>query len=166
MTPSQQDLQRVDALGRRLSELGWRVATAESCTGGGVAEILSSRAGASEWLAGGVVAYADIIKQRLLGVSPQTLVAEGAVSQAVVVEMAEGALERFDVQLSVAVSGIAGPGGGSAAKPVGTVWFAWCRADREPLAELCYFEGERDSVREQAVRQAILGLNAMLRSTD
>jgi nicotinamide-nucleotide amidase len=135
--------------------------TAESCTGGWIAKACTDRPGSSGWFLGGAVVYSNDFKVRLLGVSPDTLDREGAVSEAVVREMARGALERLGGDLSVAVSGIAGPDGGTADKPLGTVWFAWAgreghRLDLRVREER--FAGDRDAVRRAAVARALRGL--------
>jgi nicotinamide-nucleotide amidase len=140
-----------------------RLVTAESCTGGWIAKACTDRPGSSAWFRGGVVVYDDALKVALLGVSPRTLVAVGAVSEAVVREMAAGALERLGGEVSVAVSGIAGPDGGTPDKPVGTVWFAWgLRSGTEVIvqAALEHFAGDRDQVRRLAVERALAGVAA------
>ena len=116
------------SLGERLSDRGWRLAVAESCTGGWIAKTCTDVSGASNWFDRGLVTYSNQSKQDLLGVKAETLVRQGAVSEAVVREMAEGACRHAGVQLAVAVSGIAGPGGGTPAKPVGTVWIGLASA--------------------------------------
>lgn len=119
----------IDRLSRELGEAlqarGWFAATAESCTGGGVATAITDIAGSSGWFDRGFVTYTNEAKQQMLGVSIDSLLRHGAVSEAVVLEMARGGLARSDAGICVAISGIAGPGGGSDDKPVGTVWFAW-----------------------------------------
>lgn len=152
-------------LGRRLLACGRRVATAESCTGGGIAEAITSVAGSSGWFEYGLVTYANRAKVELLGVAADTLAAEGAVSEAVVREMASGALRLSGADFAVAVSGIAGPGGGTDEKPVGTVWFCWGGANPHLLeAERYQLKGDRAAVRAQAVRIALEGLLARLPS--
>ena len=136
-------------------------ATAESCTGGWIAKALTDIAGSSAWFDRGLVTYSDAAKQELLGISPGTLAEHGAVSEPVVREMAEGALVRSAADLTVAVSGVAGPGGGSADKPVGTVWFAWARSGEATRSERQVFRGDREAVRRRSVAHAIEG---MLRS--
>jgi nicotinamide-nucleotide amidase len=138
-----------------------RLVTAESCTGGWVAKACTDLPGSSRWFLGGVVTYSDALKTSLLGVRPETLAAHGAVSGPVVREMAAGALERLGGDVAVAVSGIAGPDGGTATKPVGTVWFAWARragGGVEIGAALEVFPGDRVAVRRAAVRRAVAGL--------
>src|SRR5690606_6844774 len=112
-------------LGGALADRGWQIATAESCTGGGIAAAITAVAGSSAWFEAGFVTYANRIKTQVLGVDGAILTAEGAVSRAVVEQMARGALTAAGADLAVAVTGIAGPDGGSPGKPVGTVWFAW-----------------------------------------
>jgi nicotinamide-nucleotide amidase len=153
--------QLVAELAARLTERGQRLVTAESCTGGWVAKACTDRPGSSAWFLGGVVVYDNELKARLLGVAPATLASDGAVSEAVVTQMAIGALHRLGGDLSVAVSGIAGPDGGTAEKPVGTVWFAWAvRAgpDIEVRAKQERLPGGRDAVRRLAVQRALEGL--------
>src|SRR5215217_7935602 len=111
--------------GLALEERGWMVATAESCTGGWVSEAITMIPGSSAWFERGFVTYTYISKREMLGVKSETLDAHGAVSEAVVREMAQGALKASHAQVALAVSGTAGPGGGTPQKPVGTVWFAW-----------------------------------------
>ncbi|WP_226801795.1 nicotinamide-nucleotide amidase [Alkalilimnicola sp. S0819] len=151
------DLLALD-LGRQLRRAGWRCATAESCTGGWVAKVLTDVAGSSAWFERGYVSYSNAAKQDMLGVAPATLEAHGAVSEAVVREMARGAQTRAEVELSVAISGVAGPGGGCEDKPVGTVWFAWALADGDLWALRRQFSGDREAVRRKAVAEALKGL--------
>ena len=152
----------LDILAARLGELlrqrGLTLATAESCTGGWIAKTATDIAGSSDWLDCGFVTYSNGAKQAMLGVRAETLAAHGAVSEATVLEMAAGAIARSSAQAAVATSGIAGPGGGSADKPVGTVWLAWSLPDRPPWAERHRFDGDRDSVRRQSVHCALAGL--------
>lgn len=144
-----------------LLRTGRQLVTAESCTGGWVAKVCTDVPGSSGWFRGGAVAYHNDLKVGLLDVNPATLEREGAVSEAVVREMAAGALERLGGDVAVAVSGIAGPDGGTADKPVGTVWFAWARREATGTvvrARVEHFEGDRDAVRRQAVRGALEGV--------
>ncbi len=137
--------------------------TAESCTGGWVAKACTDLAGSSEWFGTGFVTYSNAAKTALLGVPEQLLRDAGAVSEPVVRAMAEGALGRAGADLAVAISGIAGPSGGSAAKPVGTVWFAWSRRDAGAVvttAVVARYDGDREAVRRQAVAAALSGLLA------
>ena len=142
-------------------ERGWQLALAESCTGGWVAKCCTDLAGSSDWFGTGFVTYSNAAKTAALGVPQALLQTHGAVSEPVVRAMAQGALERAAAQLAVAISGIAGPGGGSAAKPVGTVWFAWAERDgattRFRVAQRLY-GGDRELVRRQAVATALAGL--------
>ncbi len=134
------------------------VATAESCTGGWIAKCLTDIAGSSEWFRGGVVAYSNTLKTTLLGVTPALLETHGAVSEAVVCAMVQGVLKATDADCAVAVTGIAGPGGGSADKPVGTVWIAWAWRGAKPHAYRRRFDGDRDAVRRATVAEALAGL--------
>ncbi len=144
-------------LGAQLKS-GSLVATcAESCTGGGIAHAITSVPGSSGWFEMGFVSYSNEAKVDLLNVDSKVLEQQGAVSEAVVLAMAEGARERAGADLSVAVSGIAGPDGGSPEKPVGTVWFAWA-SQGETIARCLQFEGGREEVREQAIEAGLKGL--------
>lgn len=144
-------------LGEALAERGLTCATAESCTGGGIGAALTSVSGSSAWYLGGVVAYANSAKTALLGVDEDALEEHGAVSEPVVRAMAEGARLRLGADLAVAVSGIAGPTGGTADKPVGTVWLAWA-APGDTRAGVQHFGGDREAVRAATIRAAIAGL--------
>ncbi|WP_088967823.1 CinA family protein [Vogesella sp. LIG4] len=139
-------------LGTRLAACGQRVTTAESCTGGGVAAAITEIAGSSGWFDMAVVSYSDEIKQRVLGVPAALLQQHGAVSEPVAAAMAEGALRLAGADWALAVSGVAGPGGGTAAKPVGMVCFAIAGAAlASPLTWTQHFAGDRHAVREQSV---------------
>jgi nicotinamide-nucleotide amidase len=150
-------------VGRHLLDSGRSVATAESCTGGWIAKALTDIAGSSQWFTEGFVTYSNDSKARSLGVSRFILRTRGAVSEAAVRAMAAGALEHSGAQLSVAVTGIAGPGGGTADKPVGMVWLGWAtrrgRAIRVAV-QLTHFRGDREAVRRKTVRAALVGLLA------
>ena len=141
------------------TERGWRVATAESCTGGLVAKTITDQPGASAHFTGGVVAYANDAKLRHLGVDAGDLEKHGAVSSIVALQMALGACRRFSADVGMAVTGIAGPTGGTQEKPVGTVWIAVALADGTGTARLENFAGDRDCVREESVA-AVLRLAA------
>ncbi|MGL4409853.1 MAG: CinA family protein [Zoogloea sp.] len=149
----------LDALARRVGEhlqaRHWRLATAESCTGGWVAQVVTAIAGSSAWFDGGFVTYSNEAKQRLLGVPSITLARHGAVSEATTAAMVRGTLERCGTELALSISGIAGPGGGSPTKPVGTVCFGWGKAGEAPRTATCHFKGDRESVRRQAVIHAL-----------
>ncbi|MDL2339131.1 MAG: CinA family protein [Pseudomonadota bacterium] len=152
----------VEALSRALRSRGWRLATAESCTGGLIAAACTSLAGSSDWFERGFVAYSNEAKTELLGV-PEALIAQhGAVSEAVARAMAEGALQRSSAQRAVALTGIAGPGGATPDKPVGTVWLAVARPDGT-TALLLHLAGDRAAVRHQTVTRALRALLASLR---
>lgn len=149
-------------LAELLRALNWRVASAESCTAGGIGYYLTELSGASAWFAGGVMAYNNGVKQDTLGVSAETLLQEGAVSEAVVAQMAQGVFKLMRTDCVVAVSGVAGPDGGSDDKPVGTVCFAWSWRDvvgnTHVRTHRDFFVGDRTQVREQTVVQAMHGL--------
>ena len=149
-------------LGEQLLQRNWRIATAESCTGGGVAAAITAIPGSSAWFEYGIVSYANAAKEKLLGVSSKTLAREGAVSEAVVIEMARGALTLSGADIAVAISGVAGPSGGSAEKPVGTVWFAWVKKNGKIKTELQHIEGDRNEVQMQAVICALNGVCNLL----
>jgi nicotinamide-nucleotide amidase len=142
-------------LGQALRARGWAIACAESCTGGLVSCALTETSGASEWFERGYVSYSNAAKTELLGVQSGTLIAHGAVSEAVAREMAEGALARSRAQMSIAVTGIAGPGGAVPGKPVGTVCFGWAAIDSEAITETVHLEGDRRTVRARAALHAL-----------
>jgi nicotinamide-nucleotide amidase len=149
-------------VGGLLKSQGLMLATAESCTGGGVAQAITEVAGSSGWFERGFVTYSNLSKQQMLGVREKTLDLHGAVSEMAVREMVAGALANSDAQVALAVSGIAGPGGGSVEKPVGTVWFAWGIKNGETYVQRCQLFGNRAEVRAQAVRIALQGVADML----
>jgi len=149
-------------LGAKLAAAHQMLASAESCTGGWIAKTMTDIAGSSHWFDCGMVAYSYEAKQALLGVQPQTLETHGAVSRETAIEMVSGALVHSGASLAVAVTGIAGPGGGSADKPVGTVWIAWKRRGDYARAECFHFTGDRDSVRRHTVAAALSGLDTMV----
>jgi len=143
---------------------GATLVTAESCTGGWIAKTLTDIAGSSAWFECGVVAYSYEAKEALLGVRPETLEQQGAVSRETVIEMVSGALARFGATVAVAVTGIAGPSGGTTDKPVGTVWIGWKRRGGYAHAEVFHFDGDRDAVRRQTVSAALRGVQKILTS--
>ena len=150
------------ATGERLLALRHMLVTAESCTGGWIAKCMTDVPGSSAWFDCGMAAYSYEAKQALLSVRPQTLEEFGAVSRETVVEMVSGALVHSGATIAVAVTGIAGPGGGSDDKPVGTVWIGWKRRGGYARAEVFHFEGDRDAVRRQTVAAALRGLELQL----
>ena len=152
---------RVHALADALRAQGWTLATAESCSGGLIAGRCTDLAGSSDWFERGFVTYSNAAKSDMLGVDPQLIVREGAVSEAVVRAMASGALKHSQAQVAVAVTGVAGPGGGSVAKPVGTVWFGWA-TPRGLVSEVQHFDGDRAQVRLATVDHALQRLVALL----
>jgi nicotinamide-nucleotide amidase len=148
-------------VGNMLKAHGMMLATAESCTGGGIAQAVTRISGSSAWFDRGFVAYSNVSKEEMLGVSPETLEKHGAVSEATVREMAEGALQYSRAQVALSVSGIAGPTGGTPEKPVGTIWFAWATSDSVQTA--ChYLDGDRDAIRVKVVRIALNGVINLL----
>ncbi len=151
-------------VGGLLKAHGLMLATAESCTGGGVAQAITEIAGSSAWFERGFVTYANEAKREMLGVSPDALTSHGAVSEAVVREMVAGALLHSHAQVALAVSGVAGPSGGTPEKPVGTVWFAWGIKNRTCMANLHHLAGSRAEIRAQSVRIALQGLVNLLAS--
>ncbi|VAW83754.1 Nicotinamide-nucleotide amidase [hydrothermal vent metagenome] len=151
-----------EKVGHALKARGVTMAVAESCTGGGVAFAVTAIAGSSAWFDRGFVTYTNQSKQDMLDVSPQTLITQGAVSEATVLEMATGALSHSDAKLALAISGIAGPGGATADKPVGTVCFAWVYGEAESQSEVKLFSGDRDAVRERSIIYALQGVLRLL----
>ena len=144
-------------LGERLKAAGEILVTAESCTGGWVAQAVTSVAGSSDWFERGFVTYSNAAKQELLGVKQSTLEKHGAVSEQTAIEMAQGALARSKGTVALAVTGVAGPGGGSREKPVGMVCFAWVQ-ENNLKSETRRFPGDRASVRRQSVIRALEGV--------
>ena len=145
-------------LGRALQAREWKLTTAESCTGGWVAKVLTDIAGSSAWFERGFVTYSDAAKQDSLGVRTATLKDFGAVSEQTAREMASGALAHSQADVALAITGIAGPGGGSMDKPVGLVWFAWARRSGALRTAQQQFSGDREAVRRQAVVAALQGV--------
>jgi nicotinamide-nucleotide amidase len=153
----------VEVLADYLLEQQLMVVTAESCTAGLVAKMLTDQAGSSRWFERGFVTYSNAAKQEMLDVSADLLAQQGAVSEAVVTEMCAGALQHSRSDVALAVSGIAGPDGGSPDKPVGTVWFGWRHQSGRHRQEMCVFSGNRSSIRQQSAEYAIDGLLNFLR---
>jgi nicotinamide-nucleotide amidase len=150
-------------VGATLKEYGMTLVTAESCTGGGVAQAVTRISGSSAWFDRGFVTYSNESKEEVLGVSPETLERHGAVSEATVREMADGALQYSRAQVALSVSGIAGPTGGTPEKPVGMVWFAWATNDTVQTA--CHhLSGDRDAIRAKSVQLALQGVVNLLNS--
>ena len=147
-----------EKLAQVLVARGFKLAAAESCTGGWIAKCLTDIPGSSDWFERGFVTYSNSAKQDSLGVSAETLSLHGAVSEQTVREMAAGVLRHSQAQVAIAVSGIAGPAGGSADKPVGTVWCGWAWPDRSVTAQCRHFDGDREAVRRAAVATALKGL--------
>jgi nicotinamide-nucleotide amidase len=145
----------------RLMGSGHCLVTAESCTGGWIGKVCTDLAGSSRWFLGGAIVYGNEAKAGILGVDASVLESHGAVSELAVRAMASGVLQRVGGDVSVAVSGVAGPDGGTPDKPVGTVWFAWGRRNGDGVAvesALEHFSGDRESVRRQTVERALRGL--------
>lgn len=151
------------ALAELLQHQRWMLATAESCTGGMVAAACTDLAGSSAWLERGLVCYSNAAKTELLGVDPALIAQHGAVSEAVARAMAQGVLQRTPAQVALAVTGVAGPGGGSDAKPVGTVWFGWALPGHT-WTEQQHFPGDRAAVRQAATLHALTHLEQRLRA--
>ena len=145
----------------RLLARGWMLVTAESCTGGMIAAACTDLAGSSQWFERGFVTYSNAAKTEMLGVPAALIEAHGAVSEPVARAMATGAVARSHAQVAVAVTGVAGPTGGSADKPVGTVWFGWCVAG-QTHSQVQHFAGDRAAVRAATVRHALARLQALL----
>ncbi len=143
-------------LAQNLQKRDWKLTTAESCTGGWVAQQVTEMAGCSAWFDRGFVTYSNQSKQEMLHVAKEILDQHGAVSEATVLAMAQGAIRNSAAQFSIAISGIAGPSGGLPEKPVGTVWIAWATEEKS-IAQCFLFQGNRQKVREQAVAAALQG---------
>jgi nicotinamide-nucleotide amidase len=150
----------VETLASQLLARGARLATAESCTGGLIAAACTDLAGSSAWFDRGYITYSNEAKTEMLGVSPELIAQHGAVSEPVARAMAEGALQQAGVDFAVAVTGVAGPGGGSALKPVGTVWLAWASREGPTRVQCHHFVGDRAQVRQQTCVVALQGLLA------
>lgn len=148
-------MQLSEDIGARLRQRGATVTAAESCTGGWIAKVLTDIAGSSAWFERGFVTYSNEAKAQMIGVQPSTLTRWGAVSEQVVSEMAAGALQAADADYAMSVSGIAGPDGGSAEKPVGTVWFGFASRGGQGVARVQHFSGDREAVRRQSVTYAL-----------
>jgi len=151
-------------VGESLKSHGFMLATAESCTGGGVAQAVTEISGSSAWFERGFVTYSNIAKVEMLGVSEETLCIHGAVSEATARQMAEGALRSSHAHVALAVTGIAGPTGGTPDKPVGTVWFAWSLRNGATHVRLHHLSGNRSEIRAQSVRIALQGVLELLGS--
>jgi nicotinamide-nucleotide amidase len=150
-------------VGAALKQHGMTLVTAESCTGGGVAQAITMISGSSEWFDRGFVTYSNTAKEEMLGVAPDTLEQHGAVSEQTVREMVEGALQYSRAQVALSVSGIAGPTGGTLEKPVGMVWFAW--GTSKSVQAACHqISGDRDAVRAKSVQIALQGVLNLLNS--
>ncbi len=146
-----------ERLGRSLFAKGHKITTAESCTGGWLAQAITEVPGSSGWFDRGFVTYSNHSKEQMLAVKPETLLKYGAVSAEIVQQMAEGALARSEADWAVAITGIAGPEGGSQAKPVGTVYIAWQRKNEKPLIEKLQLNGSRHSIRLATVKRSLEG---------
>jgi len=154
----------VEDVAAALLARSWMLATAESCTGGLIAAACTDLAGSSNWFERGFVSYSNAAKTELLGVDPDLIVRHGAVSEPVARAMAQGALQHSKAQCALAVTGIAGPGGGSADKPVGTVWFAWATPDGVH-SEMQRFDGDRAQVRSATVQHSLAVLLSLAQAT-
>lgn len=161
MTRPQNNAVLVEQLAAKLSQRQWMLATAESCTGGLIAGVCTDLSGSSNWFERGFVTYSNAAKSEQLGVPPALIETHGAVSEDVVRAMAAGALARSHAQVAMAVTGVAGPTGGTAEKPVGLVWFGFALPDRV-LTERMHFAGDRTAVRAATVRHALSRLLELL----
>jgi nicotinamide-nucleotide amidase len=163
MRPTDAELyQLAESVGQSLTRHGQMLASAESCTGGWLGMIITAVPGSSAWFERGFITYSNQAKQDLLGVQAATLDSSGAVSEATVLEMARGALLHSAADIALAISGIAGPGGGTPKKPVGTVCIAWAQRDGTQFATTCRMGGDRDEIRARAVAAALRGVIELL----
>ncbi len=151
-----------ERVGKCLSQQGLMLVTAESCTGGGLGQAITAVAGCSVWYDRGFITYSNISKCDMLGVSNVTLDQYGSVSEQVAQEMAAGALHRSHAQVSVSITGIAGPDGGSATKPVGMICFAWVMHEGLVCSGTQHFKGDRDAIRRQSVVSALQGVLSLI----
>lgn len=158
----QELLQLASELGDALQARGWMLATAESCTGGWVGQLVTALPGSSAWYERGFITYADNAKVEMLGVPPGMLAMHGAVSEETASAMAVGALKNSHAQAALAISGIAGPGGGTQHKPVGLVCYGWALTDGTLMSSTCRLDGDRDEIRSRAVAAALRGLIDLL----
>jgi nicotinamide-nucleotide amidase len=154
-------IQLAQHLGNKLSAKGWQITCAESCTGGGVGYAITSISGSSAWFKKGYITYANAAKQELLGVTERTLIEHGAVSAATVEEMAAGAAKHANAEVAVAISGIAGPDGGTPDKPVGTVWFGFF-INGQSISQKQLITGDRQAVRIKAIEYALSSILVLL----
>ncbi len=160
---SNEELQQLAAeLGDKLRARGWMLATAESCTGGWVGQLLTALPGSSQWYERGFITYANAAKIEMLGVPTETLDQYGAVSEETASAMAAGALAHSHAQATLAISGIAGPGGGTPQKPVGLVCYGWALEDGTLMSSTCRLDGDREEIRSRAVAAALRGLIDLL----
>lgn len=150
-------------VGQVLKKHQWKLVTAESCTGGGLAYYLTTVPGSSDWFDRGFVTYSNISKQEMINVSEQTLKKWGAVSEQTAREMATGALHKSSADISMAITGIAGPDGGTLEKPVGTVWFAWQQINSGIKTQMHLLDGDRTAVREKAIELALEKILTLLK---
>jgi nicotinamide-nucleotide amidase len=161
--PTDAELQEAAAaIGRLLLERRMKLSAAESCTGGWLSKVVTEVPGCSDWFDCSFVAYSYEAKEGMLGVNRVTLETFGAVSRETVVEMVRGALSKSRANVAVAITGIAGPSGGTPGKPVGTVWLAWGRGHHPPVTEMVHLDGDRDAIRRQTVAVAFAGLQKIL----
>ncbi len=149
-------------VGQYLQQNNLLITSAESCTGGWLGQAITAVPGSSNWYDRGFITYSNPAKNEMLGVSKETLEKYGAVSETTALEMAYGARTNSSAQISVAITGIAGPSGGNEFKPVGTVCFAWLLKEHIAISETCHFNGDRESVRQQSVMKALQGLINLL----
>jgi nicotinamide-nucleotide amidase len=163
MSPSEQELRDLaQQLGECMVSKGMKLASAESCTGGWLAKVITDIPGSSAWFVASVVSYSNEAKQSLLDVSADTLAEFGAVSGDTVLEMSDGLFAHTDADVAVSISGIAGPDGGSHDKPVGLVWLSWGKRDKSVFANAYNLDGDREAVRKQSVKQALENLLDLL----
>lgn len=162
MTSDSELATSADGVARALQAHDYGVAVAESCTGGWIAKCLTDIAGSSQWFPGGVVCYSNDVKQQLLGVPSDTLASHGAVSEPVAGALARAVAERLGTDVGIAVTGIAGPSGGTADKPVGLVWFGWRAPDGSVTTRRSVFDGDRETVRRHTVAAALDGVERLL----
>lgn len=154
--------QKIAEIATYLTNKKLKLATVESCTGGGLSYVFTNLPGSSNWFELGLITYSNEAKIQLVGVDEKTIANFGAVSEQTAIQMVDGLLAKYSVDIGISVTGIAGPDGGSEEKPIGTVWIAWKIKGKNTITNVYHFQGDRKSIREQSILAAIKGLSSIL----